>query len=134
MDIQKIVNALAEQSAMERQQYHITLGELIDKLSAADKDKTVRNQEGAYISAACDSYRGYYSDLAFEWGGKSTVGELLKSAEDALGKTFEGYKGGEYTMSENTPLWVAEYGCCGEAVLGASEADDAFVLVTKDID
>lgn len=132
--MQQIVNALTEQGAREREQYHVTLGELIDKLAAADKDKTVRNQNGAYISAACDSYRGYYSDLAFDWGDKCTVAEILASANEALGKTFTGYKGGEYTMSENTPLWVADYGCCGEAVLGADETDDAFVLVTKDID
>jgi hypothetical protein len=57
------------------------------------------------------SYRGYYSDLAFE-GGTSQIEahELLASCKSAMGKVFTGYKGGDFMMGELTPLWVASYG------------------------
>src|SRR5690606_41383495 len=39
---------------------------------------------------------------------------MLGHARDALGATFEGYKGGLYTMREDTDCWVASWGACGE--------------------
>lgn len=35
---------------------------------------------------------------------------MLENAKSALGATFYGYKGGEYTMHEYTYCWIAEYG------------------------
>lgn len=35
---------------------------------------------------------------------------MLEHAKSALGATFTGYKGGEYTMNEYTDCWIAEYG------------------------
>lgn len=40
----------------------------------------------------------------------ATVGELVKALNLAIGATFEGYKGGQYTMHAGTDLWVSEYG------------------------
>lgn len=64
------------------------------------------------------SYRGYYDELAFEPVEDTTVGEMLEAAKSALGKTFEGYKGGDYVMGEYTTVWLAWYGSTGEG-LGA---------------
>lgn len=134
MDIHALFDAIAAQGKADRSNYHVTLGDLITALQSANKDKTVRDQNGEYVSAECDSYRGYYSDLSFEPGDKCTVAEMLDSASNAMGKTFEGYKGGDYDMGEDTPLWVAYYGSCGLAVVGVEESQDAFVLITKEID
>jgi len=41
---------------------------------------------------------------------------MLKAARLALGATFKGYKGGEYTMFEWTHCWLAQYGCSGETI------------------
>jgi hypothetical protein len=62
------------------------------------------------------SYRGYYNELAFEPKKDVTVGEMLAAATSALGATYGGYKGGQYTMNECTDCWLAEYGDCGEAL------------------
>jgi hypothetical protein len=62
------------------------------------------------------SYRGYYEDLAFEPAKNVTVGAMLACAKDALGKTFAGYKGGEFEMDEYTDIWLAYYGECGEGI------------------
>lgn len=62
------------------------------------------------------SYRGYYDDLAFEPVENTTIGEMLVAAKSALGSTYFGYKGGEYTMREYTRVWLAEYGDSGEGI------------------
>jgi hypothetical protein len=75
------------------------------------------------------SYRGYYSDLAFSAGHKRTAGAWLRELESCLGSTFTGYKGGDFTMREDTPLWAAFYGCCGRAIIDLTPAG---ILITKE--
>lgn len=65
------------------------------------------------------SYRGYYDEVAFEAARNVSVAEMLASARSAVGATFQGWKGGDFTMRESTPVWlVQEEGDCGES-LGA---------------
>lgn len=92
---------------------HLSLGELIGELENHHPAKVVP----AGFSRP-HSYRGYYTDLAFEVVGYVTVADMLKEARAALGTTYSGWKGGLYTMYEHTPVWLAEQGDCGEA-LGA---------------
>jgi hypothetical protein len=89
----------------------MTLGELIEVLKSADPDHVVRIGFGRPTS-----YRGYYAELAFVPEQNVTVRSMLAHAQCALGHTFTGYKGGEYRMDEYTPVWIAEWGCCGEAI------------------
>lgn len=62
------------------------------------------------------SYRGYYDELAFQPKANTTVGEMLQCARSALGKTFTGYKGGEYRMKDYTGVHLAYYGHEGEGI------------------
>lgn len=87
----------------------MTLGELIAMLSRHDPNKVVRCGFGAP-----HSYRGYYEQLAFEPMERVRVGDMLADATSALGATFEGYKGGEYRMDEETDCWLAFWGMSGE--------------------
>lgn len=64
------------------------------------------------------SYRGYYDQLAFEPLENARLGDMLNYARSALGTTFEGYKGGEYTMDEWTECWIAKYGFSGGDMIG----------------
>jgi hypothetical protein len=89
----------------------MTLGELIEALEASDAAKVV-----ARGFAKPHSYRGYYDELAFEPAANVTVGDMLADARSALDATFEGYKGGLFTMQDFTDCWLAEYGCCGETI------------------
>lgn len=57
------------------------------------------------------SYRGYYDQLAFEPCENQPVTEAIHIAKSAVGTTYEGYKGGEFTMTEYTDVWLAHYGC-----------------------
>ena len=118
MNINNILNAMSDQGAEYRSRYHLTLGRLEELLSAAKPDSKVEI-DGYGISDNVFCYRGYYSDLAIGYGDGVKVEDLLKSVRAALdGETFHGYKGGEYTMSKDTPLWLASnYGDCSDLAI-----------------
>lgn len=59
------------------------------------------------------SYRGFYDELAFEPAENVTVGSMLSAAWAADGTTYTGYKGGEFTMTGDTPCWLAYEGSAG---------------------
>lgn len=87
----------------------MNLSELITALEAADPNLVL--PEGF---ANPHSYRGDYYDLAFEPAANVTVAQMLADARSALGRTFEGYKGGTYDMDGYTDVWIALHGCNGE--------------------
>jgi hypothetical protein len=92
---------------------HYWLGALIEALEAEDPSLVCPRG-----FARPHSYRGYYDELAFEPARDVTVGEMLAAAKSALGSTYGGWKGGDYTMSEYTYCWLAYRGDTGET-LGA---------------
>ena len=89
----------------------MTLRDLIQTLEKYPADKIVPHGFGQP-----HSYRGYYDQLAFEPMENVTVGAMLDDAKSALGKTFQGYKGGDYEMKAWTEVWLAHYGQCGEGI------------------
>jgi len=52
------------------------------------------------------SWRGVYAELAFEVVEDTTIGEMIDCAVDSIGKTFSGWKGGDYIMHETTEIHV----------------------------
>lgn len=124
-----------EQLRQIRSQYHLTLGSMIEILRDQPKDSVVRLLGKGLCPCNPHSYRGYYSDLAFETTSDPvTCEEFLKECNHALGKTFEGYKGGDFTMDEDTPLWISEYGVSSQtAIVGRFINDSGLVLMTKQI-
>jgi hypothetical protein len=134
MDLQKMMDSFSAGIRNTRADYHLTLGNLIKVLEGvSNKEKLVKFSSGENVGAE-DSYRGYYSDLHFEVGEKEkTVNEFLVQAKNALDGTYTGYKGGDYVMDEDTPLWKAEYGSCGEAIVGHHDGE-VFTLVCKDVE
>lgn len=81
------------------------LGSLISALESKPRDQFVRCGFGNP-----HSYRGSYDELAFEPVIDTTVGAMLDCARSALGKTFEGYKGGSYQMNDYTDCHLSFYG------------------------
>ena len=97
----------------------MTLGKMIAALEKMPSDSEVINLSRPH------SYRGYYCDLAFELGeGKRLAADMLAVCKSAMGKVFEGYKGGDYIMKESTPVWIAEYGCCGVKLMAIHEGGE----------
>jgi hypothetical protein len=81
------------------------LGNLIRILKIADPTIAVVNGFGEGYS-----YRGYYDQLAFEPAQNTTIGAMLESAESCVDRTFHAYKGGDYVMTLDSYIWLAEYG------------------------
>lgn len=88
----------------------MTLGELIRALEAEDGAKVLPD---GFTNP--HSWRGDYMELAFEPATNVTVGAMLADARRALGATFTGWKGGEYTMGEYTDCWLCEQGTSVDA-------------------
>jgi hypothetical protein len=102
----------------------ITLGELIAYLEKFPADARFVVGFGTP-----HSYRGYYNELAFERQNDVAVRDMLADARGAVGATYQGYKGGRYTMTADAPVWVAAYGCSGVPMrLAPIEPPEVFVL------
>ena len=108
--MQVLVDAWSVESKRERAATQMTLGSLIAALEKMPPDSLITGLGNAH------SYRGYYSDLAFQPQMEQvTAANLLGQCRAAMGRVFEGYKGGDYVMGETTPVWAAHYGTTGGA-------------------
>lgn len=90
---------------------HTTLKDLITWLEQQDPDLIVKDGFGSPHSD-----RGSYEELAFKPLPEARIGDMLKYAKGAVGATFTGWKGGEFTMDLHTPVYIGEYGDCGDAI------------------
>lgn len=109
------------------------LKELITELNKKDPYKNVifdRPELGSPDGVG--SYRGYYTDLAigFSKNTQRDVQRVKKELFGAIGKIFDGYRGGEYLMHEDTNVWGANYGELGYKVIGVDEDESYVYLVT----
>jgi hypothetical protein len=87
------------------------LKNLIEWLEQQDQNADVIDGFGSPHSD-----RGYYQKLAFKPVPITTFGQMLTHAKSALGRTFDGYKGGEYVMDEFSECRIGEYGVSGEDI------------------
>lgn len=85
-----------------------------------------------------DSWRGIYAEVALsftmDWRGGTEpmlVTDFIDMLIQTVGRTFTGYKGGEFMMTENTPVWVDNYGeCTNTAVIGVSTMSCYIIIET----
>ena len=128
----------------------ITLGGLIGELEKLPK--TVRSGPGGVLQVESTiifdpwnlrptnlaSYRGFYEDLAldFEIGEPCPVVQLLDECRRAIGRQFEGYKGGLYTATRDTAIWCSHWGQAQNLVVtGIREIYEGYYgLETKVVD
>jgi len=124
--LQAIVDTMNRSWQKTRAESQMTLGDLIERLEALPRELKIAGIENPH------SYRGYYCDLAFEASENSvSVGEQLEVCHEAMGKVFEGYKGGDFMMGENTPVWVAYYGDVGLRLVEVKD-DGTMILYPED--
>lgn len=145
MDIQTVVDeklkSLRKQILANSDQ--LTLGKLIKKIENVVKkgykcydgsEPTVRYDFEYLFPTKIDSWRGSYAELALNYkteGEYLPVSKFLDLLKSAIGATFDGYKGGEFTMHEDTPVWVANYGNSGNtAVVDVLDCNYEVILVT----
>lgn len=89
----------------------MTLGRLIEWLEAQDPNLVVQDGFGRPHSD-----RGSYDELAFDPMPEAKIGDMLAHARSALGATFPGWKGGDYTMRDWSSVYIGEFGHCGEEI------------------
>ncbi len=125
IDIQNLVNMISDTARDVRKDYHVCLGDFLSQLRDADPEATIP-------LANPHSYRGYYSDLALEPvnGAPIKVWQLINQLSDVIDTELTGYKGGEFMMSADTPIWVANHGCTGAALVGFDPR--TLTILTKD--
>jgi len=141
--IATVLNIMSEEGRPTRGTYHLTLGELIEKLKNANQYALVECSNGI-IPGKPHSYRGYYSDLAFELEEPEVdfesatqdsleVLKFLAICEEILDTTLEGYKGGDFVMDAKTPLWLSAWGDASDiAIIDAIRVSEGkFLLVVK---
>jgi hypothetical protein len=129
----------------------LTLGELILKLEAIQNKKKPIWYDfwEKILPGGVGSWRGSYNEFAIEYGISDIeclVENLLLKLKDSVGKTFEGYKGGDFTMGRTTPVWVANYGESAVSkykedkrwvtvgIIGITEKDDKVIIDTKEME
>ncbi len=92
---------------------YLTLGGIIERLEKEDQDRVL-----PFGFDEPHSYRGHYEQLAFEPAWNIRIGDMLAAARSALGATFPGWKGGDYTMSTHTDCWIANEGTDSDNRIG----------------
>ena len=90
---------------------NMNLGELIDWLEKQDQELIVKD---GFSSPHSD--RGSYDELAFTPEPEAKISDMLTHAKSADGGTFGGWKGGDFTMSRSTSVYIGHYGECGEEI------------------
>jgi len=90
---------------------NMNLGELIEWLENQNQNLVVKD---GFSTPHSD--RGCYEELAFHPESESKISDMLKNAKSAVGKTFEGWKGGHFEMNETTSVYIGIYGQCGEEI------------------
>ena len=131
--IQALLDAYNADACEKRAESQMTLGKLIERLASMDGDDRVAWLRDPH------SYRGYYSDLAFEFDFDDAAPEILVSVllgdcRSLMGKHLEGYKGGMFCMNENTPVWISKYGYSSGTRLMALNDDGTITTAPDSLD
>jgi hypothetical protein len=108
------------------------LGDLIQTLSELPAAASIVREDGTH-PGPLTSWRGRYNELTLPPGDEPcTVGDVLADARAAIGKTFVGYKGGDYVMGGDTPVWADDYGDCNYDVIKSVTVTPEHVVLTLD--
>lgn len=111
-----------------------TLGDLIDGLESVlredEPEKGVVFDFAALAPTTIHSWRGDYFHIAFDFSEEHefpgmNIKELINYLNGMIGKTLEGWKGGDYEVTRNKLLYVAKPDWSGDtAIIGL--ADDGY--------
>ena len=147
MDLQTYLDNAVKAARAESMKIsdQLTLGEMILKIEPLlSKQKDIKKKykheatvvyDFEYLfPKTIDSWRGSYVELALDFnseGEPMSITEFYNMLKDTIGKEFTGYKGGEFVMGKNTPVWVANYGNSGNtAVIDIVDDEYKIIIIT----
>lgn len=121
----------------------LTLGDIISKCQeiknrdykqTGGEEPFVRFDFEYLFPTKVDSWRGAYCELALNFeteGAELSLSQFIKLLEDTVDNVFTGYKGGDFKMTKQTPVWVANYGNSGStAIVGVIDNSYEVILTT----
>lgn len=128
----------------------LTIGELLNLLKdipftgGDDKEPiTICFDFGSAYPTGLSSWRGSYSELAinYDLGGYDNdnknqfahrdLKDFVEELKGSVGDTYTGWKGGDFTMGLDTPLWVDNDGNCNNTgVVGIKDCDWRVIILT----
>lgn len=123
---------MSETKELELTAYGTTsIGALVAALEGCVQTATIQFDFCYTAPADFASYRGFYDHLAIGWntGDWPRVAEFLPRLEATIGREYEGWKGGEYTMRDGTPIWVANRGETGYTAIVSLTVDEGTVVI-----
>lgn len=117
----------------------LNISQLIGELRLAKQDADVWfDFDNMKPTGHFYSYRGIYSDVALGYdqeGDPLSVAELIDKLTGMIGSTVTGYKGGDYKVQPETPVWVSKpSNAFGTAVVAVHRTNYMVVLCTAWID
>jgi hypothetical protein len=120
----------------------LTIGEVIDALERADPGVRVVFDFGGIVPTTVASWRGIYAEaaLGFEGGdyisnADPKVADLLAHLRESIdGRTFGGWKGGDYRYDRDTTLHIDNRGCCTNTELTRVEVGEFEVMLHTEHD
>lgn len=122
----------------------LDFGDIIQKLKSLVRsgkgDAWITFDWGSAWPTGFNSYRGDYCQICMEYGGQhrhhQTVQGLLEQMEGLLGDFLEGWKGGDYMVSEDKEIYVCCAGCISttrvvDITCGDSEYSSACIVTAQ---
>lgn len=101
----------------------MTIGEIIETLERYPATWRVTIGAPLLYWDGVHSYRGIYTEPACGYTTRESprpVAEVLRDLRDLVsGRTFTGYKGGEYSYGPHQELHVANHGDVGDSYIGS---------------
>lgn len=125
---------------MTKAHKQLTAGELLNRLStvalAADDDARVVFDFCGFAPSGFGSYRGYYEDLAIgyekpEYPRVVRLRDFIQGLRGMIGQSIHGYKGGSYTVGDETAVWVANSGECEGTYVSGIDASCRWLVILK---
>lgn len=98
--------------------HQVTIGQLLGLLEGMPDDAIVRFPFAYTGPASIASWRGVYAEAAIgHTSGQHadhlpTVGSFKQMLLDCMGPVYEGWKGGDFTFTMDTPIHVDNPGQC----------------------
>lgn len=112
------------------------LGRLIQLLESCQQDAIIIFDFGRCVPTTVCSSRGDYSDLSLQWAYddpkyyERKVADVLVNLKAAIGKTFTGYKGGDYRMDQYTQICVDNSGdWTNTQIVGVRDLGYGYVVI-----
>ena len=114
----------------------MNIGELLTSLRAANPEHLVFYDFCGLVPTTVNSSRGSYDLPALGWDKPSTnptvwnlIGELEKAID---GRTYHGYKGGEYRFNARSEICVDNYGHWTDTwITGVEERSGCVIITTR---